>query len=164
MSMQCGVSTGWMNGSNLIYMHLIKGVLLKLSLNISSLRPNLLSKQMLWTSHVYISIVGNIRYCLSAEPHYISAISETLTGFCKQTLPPNSQPIITLCNLFSLCLLLPAREMRCFRASIMVPCAHGGVLSHLEIHISTSFNLQCGSLSHIIYYRSEHYPRLLKTG
>lgn len=47
MSMQCGVSTGWMNGSNLIYMHLIKGVLLKLSLNISSLRPNLLSKQML---------------------------------------------------------------------------------------------------------------------
>lgn len=51
-----------------------------------------------------------------------------------------------------LCLLLPAGGTRCFGASVIAPCAHRGVLSHLEIRTGASLNLECGSLSRLIYY------------
>lgn len=72
---------------------------------------------------------------------------ETLSGSAGK-LP--SGPISCRVSFF-LCLLLliPAGGIRRSGASVIAPRAHRGVLSHTEIHISASFNLGCGSLSHI---------------
>lgn len=58
-----------------------------------------------------------------------------LSGFGSKRSPLIDSPfsLHVICSFLRL--LLPAGEIRCFRASIIASCAHRGVLSHLEIYL-----------------------------
>lgn len=94
-----------------------------------------------------VSAVGfahiNLPFIPPKCPHYMSVTSERLRETSR------SRPVFAPCHFLRLLLLIPAGEIRRSGASIIAPRAHRGVLSHTEIHISASFNLGCGSLSHI---------------
>lgn len=98
-------------------------------------------------ARTHVSAAGfvhiNLPFIPPKCPHCMSVTSERL----RQT--SRSRPIFAPCHFLRLLLLIPAGEIRRSGASVIAPRAHRGVLSHTEIHISASFNLGCGSLSHI---------------